>query len=228
MTIYVLFRQLFFLKKKLIFVSLLLLEYSYNSNAQKSITFEAGQVFSRFSFSGTDINQTKEFSYNLGNSYSLYYTYFTQEGVFFRTGIGNMKAGATTIYVNKPSVWSLNYINATFGMGYIFSKFRFKPYLVIVHYFGYLQNAWQKTNTDNFDMKKHNVISNLDYGVFLIPGVKVFLSEQIAFHSEFKQIIGLADIETTPGQRLSNRGFILNLGVSVSISKNESNTKINK
>ena len=204
--------------KKVILIFFLLI--SVNAlRAQQSLCFDAGQVFSKFNFTGSAGNKTKDFNYHIGGSYSLDYHYVTQKGIFIRGGAGMRRAGATAMYEGIPLSWNLQYLDISAGAGYIHNKFRFKPYLCAVPYFGYLLNAWQTIGSDNFDLKKDKTISNNDFGVYLIPGVKVTLSEHLAIYAEYKQMVGLANIEKTSGQKLNNRGFIFNLGVAASITK---------
>ena len=129
------------------------------------------------------------------------------------------RAGATGSFEGLPFSLNLQYLDLSSGVGYMYSKFRFKPYLCAVPYFGYMVRAWQIIGSDNFDLKKDKVLKNSDFGLFIIPGVRVSLNDHIALYSEYKQMVGLANIEKSSGQKLNNRGFVLNLGVAATITK---------
>ena len=206
--------------KKFVIVFLFTLFLALESvHAQQSLCFDAGQVFSTFRFSGSTGGKFKDFDSNVGGSYSLDYHFITAKGIFLRGGTGMRRAGATGSFEGLPLTWNLQYLDLSSGAGYIYSKFRFKPYVCAVPYFGYMLKAWQTIGSDNFDLKKDKVLNNLDFGLFLIPGVRVSLNDNIALYSEYKQMVGLANIEKTSGQKLNNRGFVLNLGVAATITK---------
>jgi hypothetical protein len=191
------------------------------TNAQNSLSFDAGQVFAKFNFYNSDGDRIKDFNYHIAGSYSLDYHYVSKEGLFVRGGIGMRKAGATMVYENIPLTWNLHYADAFFGFGYQLNKYRFKPYISFVPYYGYLLKAWQTIGPEDYDLKKGKELKNFDYGLFIVPGFKVSLSEFLSVYAEYKQMMGIANIETANAQRLYNRGFILNMGVSATITKHK-------
>ena len=205
--------------KKTIILFIPLVFFVANLFGQQSLSFEAGQVFSKFRFVDNKGGQTKDFEYQAGGCYNLHYNYITQEGIFVRLGVGMRKSGATTKYGKVPVSWNLNYLDATIGLGYAYTKIRFKPYFCAEHYFGFLLKAWQTLGSNNIDLKKYNNMSQQDFGLFVIPGVRMDLSDQLAVFSEYKQMIGLANLEKSNGQKLNNRGFIISLGVAANISQ---------
>ncbi len=131
-----------------------------------------------------------------------------------------MRKGGASLDYNKRNVeWILNYADINVGVGYIFSKYRVKPYIVAAPYFAYMVKGQQTIGQTKYDIKKDKTLSPMDYGVCVIPGVKVEVSNTISFYTEYRQLIGLQNLETNAGngQKTYNRAFSFNLGVSVAI-----------
>jgi len=209
--------------KNLFFKSILLffaLFFVKHSTAQKSMAFDAGQMFSTFSFTNDVGEKQKDFSHNISGCYSLsYQDSLLMKGMFYRAGLSMRKAGASMILDGMDINWNLQYVDANVGIGYMLSKNRFNPYLYIAPYFGYMLKGNQTIGTYAGDIVKSKSMQTTDLGVFFSPGLKVTLSDYLSIYTEGKYMLGLQNIETTSGQKTYNRGFSINLGVAITLTK---------
>ena len=199
----------------IILLAVVLFKYS---NAQSIITFDAGQVVSTYKFTDEQ-GQEKGFSSNITGCFSIGYQKLSPNGLFLRTNVGMRKGGASLIYNEVKADWNVQYADASVGVGYMATKWRVKPYLSASPYFAYMLKAEQTIGSDTYDIKHNKSMVMNDYGVYISPGFKVALSNTIGFYAEYKQIIGLQNLENTAGQKSYNRGFSLNLGVAIAIVK---------
>ena len=207
--------KLQFLKFTLLFTVLF---FAAPANAQSNATFDAGQVFSSFKYTDAQGVQEKGFSNNISGCFSLGYQYVQNNGLFFRANIGMRKAGASMIFNETNVTWNLQYADANLGLGYMINKWRLKPYLSVSPYFGYMLKANQAVGPDTYDIMQNKSIKTTDYGLFFSPGLKIALSNIISFYAEYKYIMGLQNLEKS-NQKSYNRGFSINLGISVAIIK---------
>ncbi len=203
-----------FLKFILLSVSMLLLKYA---SAQSIITFDAGQVFSTYKFLDNQGVEEKNFTNNIGGCFNLGYQHASPNGLFIRSNLGMRKAGASLIIDETTVNWNVQYADVNAGLGYIINKWRVKPYISASPYFAYMLKGQEMIGPDNYDIIKTKSMQLTDFGVFVSPGLKVSLSNSIAFYAEYKYILGLQNLENSGGQKSYNRGFSLNLGISVSI-----------
>lgn len=187
--------------------------------AQSIVTFDAGQVFSTYKYTDSQGNTEKNLTNNIAGCFSIGYHYKVQNGLFVRTNIGMRKAGASMLVDGMNVSWNVQYADANIGLGYLLNNWRLKPYVSVSPYFGYMLLANQTIGSDNYDIKKNKSMAATDFGVFFSPGLKVALSNYIAFYAEYKYILGLQNLEKSAGQKSFNRGFSINLGVSVTILK---------
>lgn len=199
-------------------ILLSILFFARYSIAQSNVSFDAGQVFSTYRFIDTLGNIEKEFTNNITGCFSLGYQYSPDNGVFIRTNIGMRKGGASIIVDEINVTWNVQYIDANIGLGYMVDKWRLKPYFSISPYFGYMLRGNQTIGSDNYDIKKNESMKTTDLGVFISPGFKIALSNYISFYAEYKYILGLQNLENS-NQKSFNRGFSINLGVSIAIIK---------
>jgi hypothetical protein len=205
-------------KALLLFFTLIFVRHS-DAQKNKSMNFDVGQMYSKFSFKDDLGTKEKDLSYIVGGSYSLGYQAEISKGVFVRGGLGMRKAGATMLLDGMDITWNLQYLTANVGIGYAYNIKRFNPYVCIAPYAGYLLNGNQKIGTYSTDIKKEKSMKTSDFGICFSGGLKVTLSDYLAVYTEGKYMFGLQNIETTAGQKLYNRGFSINLGVAVSITQ---------
>lgn len=193
--------------------------YSELVIAQSSINLEAGQVFSTFKYIDSKGVEDNTYSYNVVSAYCLGYQYAKPNGFFIRANIGMRKAGANLVYNQINYIWTMQYSDLKAGPGYQFTKWRIKPSLALLPYYAYLLDANQTINSDNYDIKNNKSIKGSDFGLIIAPGFNVILSNYISIYAEYNYILGLQNIETAVEEKLYNRGFSLNFGVSLNITK---------
>lgn len=186
--------------------------------AQSNVSFDAGQVFSTFKYTDTPGNEEKKFSNNISGCFSLGYQYVLSNGLFIRANAGMRKAGASMVFDETNVKWNIQYADANLGLGYMLNKWRLKPYFSVSPYFGYMLKADQTIGPETYDILQNKSIKTTDYGLFFSPGFKIALSNLVSFYAEYKYILGLQNLEKSD-QKSFNRGFLINLGVSVAIIK---------
>ena len=85
--------------------------------------------------------------------------------------------------------------------------------------------ANQRLNNEDFNIIDADLITKIDYGVFVTPGVQMKLSDFVTVYSEFRYMLGLANVETGDSdQKASNSAYIVSLGLSFAI-KSSGNKK---
>ncbi|MES2287855.1 MAG: outer membrane beta-barrel protein [Bacteroidota bacterium] len=195
-----------------------ILFFVIHSSAQSNVTFDAGQVFSTFKYTDAQGEEEKDFSNNISGCFSLGYQYVLNNGLFIRANAGMRKAGASIVFDETNVKWNIQYADANLGLGYMLNKWRLKPYFSVSPYFGYMLKADQTIGPDTYDIMQNKSIKTTDYGLFFSPGFKIALSNLVSFYAEYKYILGLQNLEKSD-QKSFNRGFSINLGVSVAIIK---------
>lgn len=216
--LYKVLSPIIFLRYTFLLFSLLLL--SFTSTAQSTVTFDAGQTFSTFKYSDSQ-GPINDFSNNITGCFSLGYSYIGQNGIVIRSTAGMRKAGASLVYNETNFDWNLQYTDIHIGAGYVFNRWMVKPYFVASPYFAYMLKGRQEIGENSYDVVKNRTMSTLDYGVCFVPGLKISLTNTIAFYAEYKQILGLQNLEmsSTNNQKTFNRGFSVNLGIAISFIK---------
>ncbi len=188
------------------------------SFAQSTVTFDAGQVFSTYKYTDSQ-GEEKSFSRNITGCFSIGYQYVTNSGLFIRVNAGMRKGGASIVYNEVKVSWQVQYADAGLGVGYIYNKWRLKPYLSVSPYYASMLKAEQTIGQDNYDIKKNKSMASSDFGLYISPGFKISLTNSVACFFEYREIIGLQNLETSSNQKSYNRGSSVNIGVSVAIIK---------
>ncbi|MES2140472.1 MAG: outer membrane beta-barrel protein [Bacteroidota bacterium] len=207
--------KLHYLKSILLFPVLF---FVMQSTAQSNVTFDAGQVFSTFKFTDALGDKEKSLSNNISGCFSLGYQYVLNNGLFIRVNAGMRKAGASMVVDETNINWNIQYADMNLGLGYMLNKWRLKPYFSASPYFGYMLKADQTIGPDTYDIMESKSIKTTDYGLFFSPGFKIALSNLVSFYAEYKYILGLQNLEKS-NQKSFNRGFSINLGVSIALIK---------
>ena len=186
--------------------------------AQSAITFDAGQNFSTYKYTDSQ-GEIKDFTSGITGCFSLGYQYLAPGGLLIRSGLGMRRAGASLEYNKRNVEWNIQYADINVGVGYLLNKWRIKPYVAVSPYFAYMLQGVQTVGQTKYDIKKNETMSPVDFGVNFSPGVKVELSNTISFYAEYRQLLGLQNLETgsASDQKTYNRGFSVNLGISVAI-----------
>ncbi len=195
------------------------LEIAKPALTESSATFDAGQNFSTFKFTDSQGNKEKDFSANITGCFSLGYQYVKKSGLFIRSNVGMRKGGASLTFDGLDINWTIQYADVNVGIGYISNKWRLKPYFSASPYFAYMLKANETIGTSNVDIKKDKSFKTTDFGIFISPGLRIALTNSVAFYAEYKYILGLQNIETAADQKAFNRGFSVNLGISFTIEK---------
>jgi hypothetical protein len=209
------------MNKKLYFAFIILIiSLSIHCNAQSFITIDGSQVFSNLKFTNSNGQKDKSYSNIITGGYSIGYRIY-KKGLFARLNVGMRKGGATMVYNNSNITWGLQYCDVRLGVGYELDKWRIKPYVSASGYYSFLLKATQSMDGLNYDIKKNKSVKSSDYGVLLVPGIKVFISDYISIYSEFSYLIGLQNLETNTKQKLNNTGYSISLGIAATITKSK-------
>lgn len=190
-----------------------------HSSSQSYVNVEIKQVFSTFKYFDSQGTEDKTYSHKVVNAYGLGFQHTSQNGFFVRATVGLHKAGATLGYHNIKYIWSLQYTNIYAGIGFQFTKWRLKPYIALMPYYAYLLDASQTVNSDNYDIKANKAIKSSDFGGFIDSGFNIILTKYLSVYAEYNYIFGLNNIEFAQEEQLYNRGFSLNFGVALNITK---------
>lgn len=188
------------------------------AQTQPTVTFDAGQTFSTYKYTDSAGSIT-DFTNNITGSYNLGYQHITNSGLFVRTGIGMRKGGASLLYNGIQVDWVTQYADAQLGVGYIYNAWRVKPYISATGYYAIMLKGIQSLGQTQYDILQNKTMSPSDYGVFIMPGVKVALTNSVSIFAEYKHILGLQNLELTSGQKSYNRGYSVNLGVAIAFIK---------
>jgi len=208
--------------KKIKIICLLLgfISYAATVGAQSSLTMEASQLYASFKFTdsqGSELNT--EYSGIFTGAYGVGYRFITESGIMLRGGLGMRKAGATLVYDDINYSWNLQYADAKLGVGYMLKKDRISPYLSVSGYYAYLLRGYQTINNEDFNMKTAESLNEMDYGVFITPGVHITLSDAVSSFLELNYMMGLQNIEKDEGQDATNLAYGVTLGLSFTITK---------
>ncbi|OFY72964.1 MAG: hypothetical protein A2275_08665 [Bacteroidetes bacterium RIFOXYA12_FULL_35_11] len=189
-------------------------------NAQSNLTIDASQQYSSFKFtdaSGTSLNT--EYTGVFTGAYSLGYRYISEKGIMANGTIGMRKAGANLDYDAMNYTWDLQYFQSKLGIGYMYKKLRFSPYITVAGYFGYMLRGFQIVNNEDFNLLKTKSLNEIDYGIIATPGVQYKISDAISTYAEFSYLMGLQNLEKDEGQKSQNLAYGVTLGLCFSIKK---------
>jgi len=205
------------MKKSLqtLFIACFLL-ISANVNAQSGIFLEASQLYTTFNFVDSQGNNlSNEYTGRYTGTYGFGYSYTTDFGLLFRTGIGMRNAGARLDYDDMSYSWDMQYAQAKLGLGYSYYIGQFSPYLMAYGYYGHMLTGTQRLNNEHFDLLKSELLTEMDYGLIVSPGVEIVITENLSSFIELKYIHGFHNIETIESKTTNNRGYGLSVGLSV-------------
>lgn len=207
-------------KLKSLIILLLCTGFATNLNAQSGLTVEASQLFSTFKFSDSRGNDlSSDYSGIFTGAYNLGYRYVSASGLMVTGGLGMHNAGATLVYDAMNYTWDLKYAGGRLGMGYMLETSRVSPYLNVSGYYAYMLRGFQIINNEHFNITSLNVMSQMDYGIYISPGIQLRLSEAVSSYLEFNYLMGLANLEKDESQEAKNMAYGLTLGLSLSIVK---------
>jgi len=189
-------------------------------NAQSSLNIDFDQVYSKFNFnSSLTSNAGNGFNYLNTGAYHIGYQAVKDNGVMFGLCGGTRNSGALNALGNTNYTWNYQYAEAQLSIGYMFSKWRIRPYVMASPYVAYLLSATEVVGPLLYDNKANGATTTTDMGVIGTAGARVYLSEYINMYSSINSIVGLKNIETLSGKETYNRGFYLNIGIAFTITK---------
>lgn len=186
--------------------------------AQSAVTLEASQVISNFDFQYQDGSKDKSYAAVTSGGYSLGYRHLFK-GLFVRAAAGMRPAGATLSLDNLLVSYNFQYVDLRVGFGYELTRWRFRPYLSVAPYAGFLTRANQRINGVDYDLRKNKNINSSDAGILVIPGIRLVVSDYFSFYSEINYLRGFQNLETKGNEKLRNNAYILSLGISATITK---------
>ncbi len=188
-------------------------------DAQPAATFDGSTVFSTFKFVNSDGAVDRNYTANIGSAYNLGYINSMPCGLLAGLNIGLREAGASKEVYGTTTIWNFQYAEARLEIGYIYNRWKLKPFVLISPYYSSLLKASQAFNEQVFNIKSDDAVANYDYGLIATGGINVRLSDLISLYTSYNQIYGIKNIETTTGQQLYNRGFSVSLGIALTITK---------
>jgi hypothetical protein len=184
----------------------------------QSVTIEASQNITNFSFTDSQGNKDENYMPSYSGSYALGYKYGMDDlGLFFTGKLGMRKGGATYVYDNMNYSWDLQYAEARLGVGYNYSFDKFGAHLSVQGYYGYLLKANQRLNNEDFDIRNSGSLNTNDFGLFISPGVNFTASDAISIYLDVNYMMGLANLETDQSQISKNSLIGASLGVAFTI-----------
>lgn len=183
----------------------------------QSVTIEASQNITNFRFSDSNGNIDKNYAPVYSGGYALGYKYEMEQGVYFLGKLGMRKSGATYVFDNYNYAWDLQYAELRLGIGYKYGFGKFGAHFVSQPYLGFLVRADQRLNNQDYDLLELGEMNDMDYGVFLSPGINFTASELIGLYLDLNYMFGLANLETNDTQQSQNRLIGASLGVSFTI-----------
>lgn len=188
-----------------------------NVHAQSSLTIEASQNVTNFSF--TDSEGNKDFTYNhdYSGGYALGYRYDLENGLYFPGKIGMRQSGATYVLDGTNYWWRLRYSEIRAGIGYKYDIGRFGVHFSTMGYFSYLLKATQRKNNEFFDLKELDKLKEIDFGIFISPGVDFTINEYIGIYIDLNFMRGFGNLEKDPIQKANNYLFGGTLGLTFTI-----------
>jgi hypothetical protein len=186
---------------------------------QQSITIEVSQVFSTFKFVDSQGKVDKSYANIISTASGIGYRIITKKNVIGRVNLGLRKGGAALNVDGDSYSWTLNYVDLKVGAGYILSKWKLKPYLIVSPYYAYLLKANQSINSKNYDLKNTNSFKGTDLGVVGTFGLKYNITYDFSIFGEFNYIYGIQNNEVSGNQKSFNRAYSFSLGIAIKTSK---------
>ena len=208
------------MRKPSVQLALIILLLTQAARAQSFVTVDGSQAYSTFKFTSTAGETAKEYTSLSAGAYSIGYRAY-KKMLFIRANAGPRKAGAAYNASASDISWSLNYLDIRVGGGVELDKWRLKPFLSAGGYYSMLMKGQQQMDGLVYDLKKNKEIKPSDYGIAVIPGLRLFVSDAISIYTEFAYLQGLQNIETDPDQKLYNTSYSMTLGLAINMTKSK-------
>lgn len=186
--------------------------------AQSSLTIDASQNITNFSYENSLGEKNKDYKANYSGSFSVGYRNILSSNVIVRGSLGMRNAGATLVVNAINNTYNFQYFEAKIGAGYLYSlNDKLVVYLTAAPYFGYLLKAHQNLLNNDIDIINDESINKVDYGIYITPGVNFNMSEFISAYFELNVMRGLANLETDESQKSKNTLIGCTLGLAFTI-----------
>jgi len=204
--------------KKIILVLTITLISLAGYAQEPSFTIDASQLVSTFKFVDSDNNkQNSDYQSILTGSYGIGYRNIFKNNIIFKAGLGKRNGGANYVYDGMNYSWRLEYLDVKIGGGYMLKRRVFSPYFVVNGYYGNLLHGTQILNNEEFNITKSGILKKSDFGLIGNIGLNFSISHFISAYAEGLYLYGLSNIEKDSGQKTSNRGYGITLGLSFSL-----------
>ncbi len=194
--------------------------YSSIKAQSKSITIEASQNITNFSFTNSKGELDKNYKPIYSGGYAIGYRFENEKGLLLTGKIGMRKSGSSYVFDTYNYTWDLRYTEARLGIGYNYKMDKIGIHILGQPYFGYLLKGEQVLNNENFDILNTGDIRKIDYGVILSPGVNFNLaSDMIKIYIDLNYLYGLNNLETNEEQKSRNTMFGGTIGLAINLTK---------
>ena len=196
--------------------------FSFCANAQDKINLDFAQVFSGFKFKDSQGNKDAYLSTDIKFSYGLSYIKTFKNGLYIKPELRYKNMGANSSVDNTKIQWDLNYIDFNLGGGYVFNKYRLKPFIGAAFYYAYMFKGSQSVGSDSYDLIKNKALSTTDYGVNINLGLRYDFSENAGVFFEYRNSTGLCQLDKNidgGSKELYNKSSSFHFGLAFSIVK---------
>src|ERR1035437_1440149 len=133
-----------------------------NSFSQSFVSVNYTQIYSNLVFTDADGKKNDNLRADFKSAYAINYQKYFEKGLFIRAELGYKAFGAVSNFGTEKLSWDLNYIDANIGGGYMYKKYKVRPYIGASFYGAYLIRATQMIGADYYDMLKNKAIKNND------------------------------------------------------------------
>ncbi|MFZ4413648.1 MAG: outer membrane beta-barrel protein [Bacteroidales bacterium] len=208
--------------RKILLLFLLTVISIFTIQAQDKIGFSFGQVFSGFKFKDSQGNQDANLSSKINFACLIHYQKEFKSGIFIKPEISFNNLGAKSSFNHTNLDWDMHYLAINLNAGYIYNKYRFKPYTGIGFYYGYLYNANQLIGSDTYDLLETKAISASDMGLNLSLGVRYDYNYNSAVFLELRNSIGLKQLDNNlngGSKELYNRFSTIQFGIIFNLNR---------
>jgi hypothetical protein len=193
--------------------------------AQDNVGINFSQTFSGFKFNDSQGNEDLNLKRDVKFSYAINYEKVFKSGIYIKPEFGFKNLGAKS-RVNMLNVeWYLHYFDINLGGGYIYQKYRLKPYVGVDFYFAFLYKGNQFIGSDSYDILSDKVISKSDYGLNLNLGLRYDYSDYSGVYIAYRNSMGLKQLDNNingGSKELYNLASSIQVGLTFNIANNKS------
>jgi hypothetical protein len=193
--------------------------------AQDNVGINFAQTFSGFKFKDSQGNEDLNLKRDIKFSYAMNYEKIFKSGIYIKPELGFKNLGAKS-KINMLNIeWDLHYFDINIGGGYIYQKYRLKPYLGVGFYYAFLYKGDQFIGSDSYDIMNEKIISKSDYGLNLNVGLHYDYSDYSGVFIEYKNSVGLKQLDNNingGSKELHNLAYSIRIGLTFNIANKKS------